>query len=1013
MRLSNVASVAVAFLVSAVACAGPDPMLFDIASLQSSQSVSVDRSGGTGARHESAGVDVSRAIASSTATLTGFVRLEDGSPVADAVIVSALGGQAVSKQDGSFTLRLKGPTDMENLGLTAVATAKGVTYTGNKLVPLLEIDGRTDSGVIMLSSGGSGMPTCAELAWLPTFGGATGLSGGPVAALAVFDDGLGGGPALYAGGWFTNAGGMPANRVAKWNAASEMWMPLGSGMSGGSSPSVNALTVFDDGLGGGPALYAGGEFTSAGGVAANRIARWNAATETWSPIGGGIGGGFSPRVNALCVFDDGLGNGPTLIAGGSFTTAGGVAANRIARWSASTGTWSALGSGMGGGTDPSGNPPHVLSLTSLDDGSGAGPVLYAGGWFSTAGGITVNNIARWNASTGTWSALASGTNSHVHTLVVLNDRSGGRPALYAGGSFTTAGGATTVRIAQWDASTGMWSPLGSGMNNSVLALAVFDDGSGSGPALYAGGFFTTAGGISANQIARWNVDSETWSPLEGFGGPSHAVRALAFLDDDLGEGQSLYAGGQFNLISDGVYVTNIARWNEPSESWMSLGGFAGMNHWVRALAVFDDGLGSGPALYAGGWFTTAGGVPANRIAKWNADTETWSPLSSGMSGGSQTSVNVLTVYDDGLGDGPALYAGGDFSVAGGVNANCIAKWDGAVWSALGSGTSGGGTTGASVHALTEFDDGMGGGPALYAGGQFTIAGGTVVNRIAKWDAASGTWSSLGSGLGGGFGSIVYALTVFDDGSGAGPALYAGGSFTTAGGVAVNRIARWTNSSGGWSALGSGVSDTVQALAVFDDGLGGGPALYAGGWFTTAGGVAADRIAKWSGTQWSALGSGLTGGPVHTLATFDDGFGSGPALHAGGDFVISFFQPDGYRIARWNPATASWLPLGSGGMNATVSALVTFDDGMGGGSALYAGGLFTHSPSFDSYVARWGCEGDAPCAPADLNCDGAVDGNDLAIVLGGWGPCGSPCIADINDDGIVDGNDLAIVLGAWG
>jgi len=55
---------------------------------------------------------------------------------------------------------------------------------------------------------------------------------------------------------------------------------------------------------------------------------------------------------------------------------------------------------------------------------------------------------------------------------------------------------------------------------------------------------------------------------------------------------------------------------------------------------------------------------------------------------------------------------------------------------------------------------------------------------------------------------------------------------------------------------------------------------------------------------------------------------------------------------------------------------------------------------------------SPCAPADLNCDGIVNGADLAIVLGSWGPCVG-CIADINDDGVVNGADLAVVLGSWG
>jgi len=57
--------------------------------------------------------------------------------------------------------------------------------------------------------------------------------------------------------------------------------------------------------------------------------------------------------------------------------------------------------------------------------------------------------------------------------------------LYAGGYFTTAGGDAANYIAQWNGSS--WSPLGSGMNAEVAALAV------SGSTLYAGGAFTTAG----------------------------------------------------------------------------------------------------------------------------------------------------------------------------------------------------------------------------------------------------------------------------------------------------------------------------------------------------------------------------------------------------------------------------------------------------------------------------------------------------------------------------------------
>src|SRR6185436_2888054 len=125
-----------------------------------------------------------------------------------------------------------------------------------------------------------------------------------VHAFEIFDDGSG--PALYAGGTFHQAGGAPANAVAKWNGSS--WSPL----SFGADSFVLALRTYDDGSG--PALYAGGGFSSAGGVPASRIAKWNGSS--WSALGSGITLPSIPtlaRVLALSVFDDG--GGPELIAG--------------------------------------------------------------------------------------------------------------------------------------------------------------------------------------------------------------------------------------------------------------------------------------------------------------------------------------------------------------------------------------------------------------------------------------------------------------------------------------------------------------------------------------------------------------------------------------------------------------------------------------------------------------------------------------------------------------------------
>jgi hypothetical protein len=59
-----------------------------------------------------------------------------------------------------------------------------------------------------------------------------------------------------------------------------------------------------------------------------------------------------------------------------------------------------------------------------------------------------------------------------------------------------------------------------------------------------------------------------------------------------------------------------------------------------------------------------------------------------------------------------------------------------------------------------------------------------------------------------------------------------------------------------------------------------------------------------------------------------------------------------------------------------------------------------------------------CVPADINCDGVVNVNDLLAVINGWGACPAkgPCPADIappGGDGVVNVNDLLMVINNWG
>jgi hypothetical protein len=120
-------------------------------------------------------------------------------------------------------------------------------------------------------------------------------------------------------------------------------------------------------------------------------------------------------------------------------------------------------------------------------------------------------------------------------------------------------------------------------------------------------------------------------------------------------------------------------------------------------------------------------------------------------------------------------------------------------------------------------------------------------------------------------------------------LYAGGAFTETGGVTVNHVARWDGSS--WSPLGSGMDGPVYALAV--DGSGN---LYAGGNFDQAGGVSVKHIAMWDGSSWSPLGWGV-GDTVSALAMDSSG-----NLYAGGQFIVVEGGMANY-VARWDGS--SW------------------------------------------------------------------------------------------------------------
>lgn len=826
---------------------------------------------------------------------------------------------------------------------------------------------------------------------------------------------------------------------------------------------IHALGEFEVGTQTG--FYIGGQFTATLGRNSDYVAVWNG--EQWEPLLGQSGLGITPSsstfqihgVRALVSFDDG--DGPALYAAGEFEFADGQVVNNIAKWDGVS--WSPLAGPDGVGLDG-----RVACLYVFDDGSG--PALYAGGEFSNAGGVPAERVARWDGAA--WSALTGvngagiGPSGSANAISSYDD--GGGEALFVAGSFLSADGVSANGIARWDgvAWQSLEGPGGPGVNGVINDLAVYGNAF-FGFSLYVAGEFTEASGIECNRIAKWN--GSDWSPvIDNFGsganGTDDDVLDLEVFDD--GSGSRLYLVGRFDRAGN-RNVCGFSKWDGLEYSELDLSeipGFIlppvscatpramgiGNLHGQPVLCLSHSSLGLGERLihsvlvwngdnvselafpsdrsgvedlvtdveqfgahlYVGGYFNFAGGRRHNGIARW--DGSTWSPLIANGANGILGRVNVLHATDDET--GPSLLVGGSFQFIGDQLLNNISRWDGNAWHPIVSGEQIG--TFGEVLSLADFDDGQG--RALYVGGEFIPGTNGSMNPIGKWDGQN--WSSLdgplASGLDSYFGaSRVHAMAVFDDGTGA--ALYVGGEFDLAGGVEVSNIAKWNGTE--WSALrgpsGTGVTGDdarVSALTVYDDGTG--PSLYVGGFFRQAGGMLVNNIARWDGFTWAPLVTGRAIGVDSSVTSFSTTRDLvGESLLVGGGFVEG-----GERllngIGKWNGV--EWQPLeGVSGVGVGaapdrrpyITAISRFDDGVQ--RSVFFGGAFVLAGGQPSaHIAEWRECLSEPC-PADVSSDGLVDLIDLNLVLANFGQ--SSADGDATGDGNVDLADLNAVLGAFG
>ncbi len=423
-----------------------------------------------------------------------------------------------------------------------------------------------------------------------------------------------------------------------------------------------------------------------------------------------------------------------------------------------------------------------------------------------------------------------------------------------------------------------------------------------------------------------------------------------------------------------------AGWGLAAPQWGGTVGTPGVNGQVMAMCVWDDG--TGPGLYVGGDFTTAGGAPALRLARWNG--QAWSAVGGGVTG----RVTALHVFDDGR--GKALYVGGEFLQAGAVSAKRLARWDGAQFEEVGGGLSevNPNSFADAVGAMTTWDeDGAGPQPAgLIVGGNYRVAGAVGALNLARW--RGGVWTTIGGGIA----HNVDSLIVHDDGSG--PALFVGGSVLWLGGFGgqvAGYIGKWNGVS--WSDMLHGLNAQPLSLVKrpFDSRL-----YMAGAFDRSLTGVQSRSAIAWTGTGWEVVDAGVTSSAA-VMGVFDARDGNGADLYVGGAFTLR------RRVG------GVWESVGAGltGAPWAVTALCVFDDGSGIGPALYVGGSFS-GPGTNIASLRGG-----PACPGDANGDLVVNFADLNAVLSAFGQSGVGIGGDVNGDGTVNFADLNVVLSAFG
>jgi hypothetical protein len=722
-----------------------------------------------------------------------------------------------------------------------------------------------------------------------------GISGGTNPTInAIVQDSSGN---IYIGGTFSFVGAVPAHNIAKWDGTT--WHACGNGVYGSSS-GINSLAAI------GNNIYACGFFDSAGTIKAPSIAMWNG--NAWDSLNSTMGtvpfGGGVQMLNSLKAY-----KGKLYVGGGYLYVSGIDTFKGIASYDIASGTWSKMGSGTYG----------------VSQVEAAGGNIYVCGNFISIDGKPINNLAKWNIATATWSSvITTATHSFGPSYVKIGAIYADGNNLYVGGSFATINGITTNNISKLDLTTNTFSALGVGLKSPYISVA----------SIAATGSDVFCNNGYDQTVAHW--DGTRW--LKGglyFDAHTGVVVNKLYISNN-----KAYIGGTFIdcFIRDTLFQNTL-------EHFVS-SGICGYDiatkhifyqHITKAHGLnaspFGGGIqriaSSGTNIYAVGGFTLADNKKANGIAKW--DGTSWDTLTSGLSengGGFDIAADAKYVYVHGTGYNIKF---GNLPMVTGKN---IGIWDisNKKWTTD--------TVRANFGSPYAIDS-----KGLLYGITRNL---TNTLGIGYYDPASAKIVSLGT-----FSGNVNTIA-FDDSDN----IYIGGTVTQVGGVSVSGLAKYTALTKKWKDLGGGVVSAVNlgypgnVVAIYISGS----KVYLGGGFIYSPsnpglslpgiGVYDQKTGKWGQIQ------GTTGWKsVSAIA------GNGRNIYAAGRISYQTFYTTDY-IGQLDTAVKKWTSLGSGA--GTVNTMVLNGNYLyaaGGGRA--AGG----KPSYDIFA--WDTSNNLPAAPTNL------------------------------------------------